>query len=490
MDTSNVLTDGNRAACERDDRSLPLCVQLEGALLKSDLLVEGYLRCIKSNVLYALLAGLWLARGWDYLRAEIARRSSLNVDLLPVNTELLAWLESERRQGRRLVLCSAATQEVAESMAARFGIFESTLSCGGSGNVAGRAMASLLNERYGSGGFDYVGNNLNDVAIWENARKAIVVAPESGLRRYSQRLPRLERTFQQSPGSLVHWIRALRLHQWAKNLLIFVPAFASHRVLEPAVARASLGAFLWFSLCASGTYLVNDLLDLDADRAHARKRLRPLASGELSLPQGMVAAFLMIAVAILGATISLGPIFVGVLVLYLIGTLWYSIGLKRIAMVDVLTLAGLYTLRVIAGGAAIAVTPSFYLLGFSMFVFLSLAMVKRYTELRSMASMGSAVAPGRGYRTDDLPLLLACGTATGFASVLVLALYINDGATLLYRYPQVLWLLCPLFMYWICRIWLKTHRGELHDDPIVFAIRDKPSLAVAALCGVLVWVAT
>jgi 4-hydroxybenzoate polyprenyltransferase len=279
------------------------------------------------------------------------------------------------------------------------------------------------------------------------------------------------------------------LHQWAKNALIFVPAIVSHRIVEWPVAQAALLGFVCFGLCASGTYVVNDLLDLEADRAHPRKSKRPFASGELPLVQGIVVGGLLVALGIVVALVVLGSLFVGVLLVYLASTFWYSWVLKRIAMVDVLALAGLYTVRVLAGDAAIMVAPSFWLLAFSMFMFLNLAVVKRYTELQAALEAGDSTARGRGYTTDDLPLLLSSGTSSAFISVLVLALYVNDGSEALYRYPQALWLLCPLMLYWICRVWRKAHRGELHDDPVVFALRDRPSLLVVCLCATLMVIA-
>ena len=467
-----------------------MCVELEGTLIRSNLLLEGCLRYTKRNLLFTLYAVRWLILGRARLKSEIASRESLEIELLPANTALLTWLEAEHEKGRRLILCTGANQAMAERAAAHFGIFDSAMGGDSARNLSARAKASLLRERFGSGGFDYAGSKLEEMPIWKIARRAIVVSPTFDLQRHSHLIPALERVFQESRRPAMLWFRALRIHQWAKNLLIFIPVLASHRALEPTVAASALLAFIWFSVCASGTYLINDLLDLDADRAHSRKRFRPLASGELPLGQGITGALLLIVTAIVGAVFTLGPLFVAILVLYLVGTLWYSLSLKRMAMVDVLTLAGLYTVRVIAGGAAIAVIPSFWLLAFSVFLFLSLAMAKRHTELRSLLSTGRSMAAGRGYTVDDLPLLLACGTSAAFVSVLVLAFYINVGANELYRYPQALWLLCPLLLYWICRVWLKAHRGELHDDPIVFALKDRPSLAVACLCGLLVWVAS
>lgn len=485
-----VHADQNRPDHASDDLDIPLCVDLDGTLIRSDVLVEGYLRCVKLNVLHSLAAAYWLLRGKARLKAEIARRTSLDPGLLPVNEELLAWLRSEHRRGRRIVLCTAAAQAEAQKIAAHFQIFESTLGSDDARNLSGATKAKLLEERFGAGRFDYVGNEAKDLHVWHKARKAIVVSPTASLRRRLPLVPRLDKVFHDRGQSIQLWMRALRVHQWAKNVLIFVPALASHRIFELEVILASLLAFFWFGLCASGTYLINDLLDLDADRLHVRKRLRPLASGRLSLVHGIAAAVALVVLAFVGATATLNGVFTFVLLLYLVATLWYSFALKRIAMVDTLSLAGLYTVRVVAGGAAIAVVPSFWLLAFSMFLFLSLAMVKRYTELRSALSAGRSGAAGRGYTTDDLPLVLSCGISSGFVCILVLALYINVGASQLYRHPHALWLLCPLLLYWICRIWRKTSRGELHDDPVVFALSDRPSIAVGFICAVLLWLAT
>ncbi len=469
---------------------IPLCVDLDGTLIKSDVLIEGYLRCVKLNVWNVLLALLWLLRGKAHLKAEIARRVSLDPALLPVNDEFFSWLKTEHASGRRLILCTAANQTDAASIAAHFGIFELVISSDANTNLSGSAKAAELVKRFGEGGFDYAGNELKDMRVWAKARRAVVVAPTSNLKRILHKVPRVEHMFGGSNAGLSVWLRGLRVHQWTKNVLIFVPALASHRFFEPQIFTAATLAFLWFGLCASGTYLINDLMDLDADRMHPRKRTRPLASGALPLAHGIVGAGTLVLTAFAGAWFTLGGYFTAVLLLYLIATLWYSFVLKRIAMVDALSLAGLYTVRVIAGGAATAIVPSFWLLAFSMFLFLSLAMVKRYTELRSVLMAGKSTAAGRGYTTDDLPLLLSCGISSGFVCILVLALYINVGATQLYRDPHALWLLCPLLLYWICRVWRKTHRGELHDDPVVFALRDRPSIIVGGLCGVLMWAAT
>jgi 4-hydroxybenzoate polyprenyltransferase len=280
----------------------------------------------------------------------------------------------------------------------------------------------------------------------------------------------------------------MRPHQWVKNLLVFLPAIAGHQLLDPNVFLRALTAFVLFSLCASGVYLVNDLLDLEADRKHPKKRDRPLAAGELDLSWASVAAAGLLAGSTVAAVLLLGGLFAVTLLGYVVVTSAYSIKLKGIAMVDALTLAGLYTTRVIAGGVATDIRSSFWLLAFSVFIFLSLAMVKRNAELIQVRRRGHTAAQGRGYFSDDLPLVQMCGVSAGYMSVLVLAMYIHAEAGVRYRHPELIWLLCPVVLYWTGRIWLKAHRGQMDEDPIVFALRDRPSI-LAGILAALVFLA-
>jgi 4-hydroxybenzoate polyprenyltransferase/phosphoserine phosphatase len=469
---------------------IPLCVDLDGTLLSTDLLVEALIRFLKPNPLRVLLVLAWALRGPARLKAELAARVALRSDTLPVHEQFVDWLRNQKREGRRLVVCTAANERVAAAVAARFGIFDEVIASSATVNLSGRAKAHALVSRYGLHGFDYAANEHKDIHVWRQARSAIVVAPRKLLRHVAAEPIQIERSFEIDSHAPRDWVRALRLHQWAKNLLLFAPLAASHRLHEPGALAACLIAFLLFGLCASGGYLVNDLLDLDADRAHPRKKERPFAAGRLPLLHGMMVAAVLIVGALALAWLVLPAAFALCVLFYLAMTFWYSLALKRIAMVDVLSLAGLYTVRVVAGGAAVAVVPSFWLLAFSMFLFLSLAAAKRYAELRSMLDAGRNTAAGRGYSVEDLPLLHASGTAAGYLAVLVLALYVNSGAALLYATPQLMWLLCPLLLYWINRIWLKTFRGQMHDDPVVFALTDRPSVLVFAASAVLVWAAS
>lgn len=281
-------------------------------------------------------------------------------------------------------------------------------------------------------------------------------------------------------------LRALRAHQWVKNLLVFVPLLMAHRVFDVGALRAAALAFAAWSLCASGVYLLNDLLDLAADRAHPTKRARPLAAGAISRRTVYFLAPALVLAGLAAAFLLLPAGFGLMLALYLALTTIYSAWLKRLALVDVMVLAGLYTLRVLSGGYATGVPVSPWLLAFSMFLFLSLAFVKRYTELR--ANGGGAGFSRRGYTRDDMELLKSFGAASGYLSVLVLALYINQSreVTQLYRRPELLWLAGPCLLYWVTRVWLLAHRGELHEDPVVFTVRDPASYLVGALIAALI----
>jgi 4-hydroxybenzoate polyprenyltransferase len=344
-------------------------------------------------------------------------------------------------------------------------------------------------EHFGQGGFDYVGDARADLPVWAAARHAIVVGGPRLVRAAGQ-VARVERVFAPPPRAPALW-RALRLHQWAKNLLLFLPLLAAHQVGNGAQLLAAGLAFLAFGLTASAVYLLNDLLDLSADRRHPSKCRRPFAAGTLPLAWGLLLAPLLLLGAAAISGLWLPAPFGAVLVGYFLLTSAYSFALKRLPILDVMTLAALYTLRVIAGAAAVAIWPSFWLLAFSLFLFLSLALVKRYAELDGLQARGELTAAGRGWQVADLPLIGGLGAASGMAAVLVLALYIDsEPARRLYQLPEALWLLTPLLLYWVSRLWFKTHRGEMHDDPVVFALRDRVSLGIGGVAVAIVLLAT
>ncbi|HEY6482185.1 MAG TPA: UbiA family prenyltransferase [Steroidobacteraceae bacterium] len=420
----------------------PLCVDLDGSVIRTDLLDESLLLLIKQNVLYLFMALWWLSHGRARLQAEIAARVRINPAALPYNEPVVEWLRGERDGGREIWLCTAADEDLAYSVADYLGVFG-----------------------------------------------AVVVDPDPALHPVASQVPELPSFRFAGSSRLGAALRALRPHQWAKNVLIFIPLLAAHRAGDArAVLDAGL-AFVAFSLCASSVYLLNDMLDLQADRQHVRKSKRPFASGELQLRTGFVLApVLLIAAAMVAA--FLPSEFQLVLVGYYVLTLAYSLALKGIVMVDTTTLAGLYTVRIVAGAATDAIALSFWLLLFSGFFFLSLAFVKRYAELDAVRRQHRRDASGRGYRVEDLSLLEGLGIAAGYISVLVLALYINSPAiTAMYRHPHLIWPLCALVLYWMSRIWMKTHRGRMHDDPVIFALRDRVSLGVGMLAALTIYLA-
>jgi 4-hydroxybenzoate polyprenyltransferase len=464
-------------------------VDLDGTLISSDLLLESFLLLIKRNPLYLLLVPIWLLRGKAALKAQIAARVELNPAALPYDEEFVSWLRSERSAGRSLWLCTASDRRLADLVASHIGCFTGVLASDGSSNLSGHSKADRLVEEFGERGFDYCGNERADLPVWAKARGAVVVRASSLLERRAGAAAEVLRVFPARRRTLKAMIRALRPHQWAKNVLVGVPLLAAHLLRHPGSLLQALIAFIAFSLCASSVYLLNDLLDLEADRQHPRKRKRPFAAGDLSLLAGFAMAPCLLIAAIALAAL-LPQKFWLVLGTYYALTCAYSFGLKSLVLIDALALTGLYTLRIIAGAAAVAVPLSFWMLLFSVFLFLSLAFVKRFAELESLRRAQRLRAVGRGYHVEDISLLQSLGTASGYLSVLVLALYINSPEIQsLYSQPKLIWTLCVLVLYWVSRVWMTAQRGKMHDDPVVFALKDWQSLAIGALAAAAVFVA-
>jgi 4-hydroxybenzoate polyprenyltransferase len=470
------------------DSSVPLCVDLDGTLTPSDTLHESLLCLVRQSPLCLFSLIPWALRGKAVFKHEVAARVTLDAGVLPIRQDLLEWIKLEHAGGRKIILATAAAQKTAGEVAQQLQVFDDVAASDGRNNLSGENKRTALVARFGEKGFDYVGNARSDSDVWRSSRKAIVVGPPAIVER-ARRVADVERVFPSTRAGAATWLKAMRLHQWAKNALIFLPALLAHQILAPRALFASILAFFAFGLCASSVYLINDLFDLTSDRHHPRKRKRPFAAGTLSARSGLLAAGTLLTVsAIIAALITWQ--FCLVLVAYYVVTWSYSLRLKRAALVDVMTLAGLYTVRIVAGAAATAIPLSFWILAFSVFMFLSLAIVKRYTELYESVQAGKHVTHGRGYSAGDLPLLLSLGTASGYCTVVVMALYINSmDSQVLYHHHKTLWLSCPLLLYWISRVWLLTTRGKMHDDPVVFALRDRTSLLVLVLLGASVMVA-
>lgn len=467
-------------------QSRPLVLDLDGTLCRTDTLVESLLQLAATRPAAALLSLASLARGRAGFKARIAAALRLDPATLVYNEAVLELARAARAQGRPVYLVTAADQQIANDIAAHFGLFDGVFGSDGSRNLKGEAKAAFLAERFGARNFDYVGDARADLPVWRASAEAYVVAPgPAGLSEAALGGARLHR-IGEAPGfgaRLATLTRALRVHQWAKNVLVFLPMVAAHMLSAAALMQAAMG-FAAFSLCASSVYVLNDLLDLPHDRQHARKRKRPFASGTLSVSA---------APGLLAATFGGGAVlacllpwrFGLLLAVYYACTLSYSLGLKRQAIWDVMMLAVLYALRVLAGGAAIGVVISPWLLAFSLFLFFSLAVVKRQTELVGHVRQGRAQKlSGRGYQPEDLDMLRSMAASSGYMAVLVMALYVDSSAVrVLYRHPLYLWALCPLLLFWISRVLMLSHRGEMHDDPVVFALRDRVSLGVGLVAA-------
>jgi len=462
---------------------VPLFVDLDGTLIKTDLLMESALRLFKKSPLSLFSMLVWLIRGGKSgLKAEIARRVELDSSLLPLHADLVEFLRDEAASGRALYLATASDRVLAEPVARRLGIFADVLASTPGNNLKGqRKLDSILSTTSG-GPFDYAGNDHADMPVWAVARRKLVVNPAAGVVAAARARFDVQRVFEDRPRKLRTWLRAIRLYQWLKNLLLFVPLFTSHAFTGMALLTVAMG-FTAFGCVASATYLLNDLLDLDSDRRHPRKSQRPLAAGNIGPVSGLVATLVLLVVG-LTIAVTLSVPFLLSIFAYLILTLSYSLYFKTYVLLDVLLLAALYTVRIIAGALAIEVSLSSWLLAFSMFVFLNLALVKRCSELKAMESHSRAAASGRDYRISDLGTLSSMGIAAGYISVLILALYVDNPVVRnSYSNPLVLWLLCPFMMYWVSRLWIKTSRGEMNDDPLLYSLRDRASWIIFIAMG-------
>lgn len=473
---------------QSDAKTIALAVDLDGTLIATDLLWEGLFQLARTNPLFLFLLPYWLIKGGKAsLKWEIARRISLDPTLLPYRAGIIDEIRAAKAAGRPVILATGSPRRFAEAISAHLGLFDQVLASSETVNLTSARKRNLLVETFGDGGFDYMGNSRADIAIFDAARQAFVVAPDRAAARWAG-----ENDARRVSGETVTVrtvARMMRVHQWAKNLLIAVPMILSHEYFNPAMILESVLAFVAFSATASAIYIANDCFDLPLDRRHATKRFRPLASGQISIAYGMRTIAVLLSVAVVAAA-PLDVEFWGILGAYLLATSAYSVFLKRMLLIDVLTLAGLYTVRLLAGAAATGTTVSFWLLAFSVFFFLSLALVKRFVELQDAVQAEGETVAGRGYRREDFEVISQAGLGSAFAATLVLALYIDSSAVReLYRAPWLIWPLAPIVLYIILRIWVLARRGEMHDDPVVFIMNDWRSQLMAAAGVVLIFLA-
>lgn len=437
-------------------QALPLVVNLDGALLRSDLVFETAMAFVRRKPMRLFKVLGWRAQGRAVLASKLANETDIDVTVLPYDRGVINLIESVRSNGDRdVVLATGSHHTLGERVAEHLKLFD-------------RVVPSEAAPRK------------------QRLRREAEIIP---LRPDLDTVPANDEVSPPRASTLAAWAEALRLHQWIKNVLIFVPLLSSHQLTNAALLTDAMLAFLFFGLCASSVYILNDLLDLEDDRHHLSKRNRPFASGRLSIKAGLIAFPLLLIWAFAGAILLLPWEFAGTMGAYYLLTLTYSLQLKRQMALDVIALAVLYTLRVVAGGVVLQLPLTFWLLAFSLFMFLSLALAKRYAELREAMQRGRlGKARGRDYDPNDLEMISSLGATSGYLSVLILALYVREpGTEVLYHRPEVIWLACPVLLFWITRVWMLTHRGQMHDDPVVFAFHDRVSLIAGVLfCAIFV----
>ncbi len=462
--------------------ALPLCVDLDGTLITTDSLHEAFAVAVTDpKALFG--AAQRLLHGKAAFKQAIYAKAELAAPLLPYNADFLAYLRAQHAAGRRMILVTAADARIADAVASHLGLFDEVLSSDGTRNLRGRTKADVLVERFGERGFAYAGNDHSDLHVWQRAGAAVLVGVPAAVVAKTRSLVPIEAEFTRPPLRLRPVLRAMRPHQWAKNVLVFLPIVVSTGLLDVRAWAATVVLFVSFCCAASSIYLFNDLTDLNADRSHPRKRTRPIAQGLLSVKVAMLLSLALAAIAlILAAPIG------GVLIVlaYAVLSTSYSFVLKEKALVDVFILAGLYTTRVVAGGIISGHQATEWLIGFSIFAFLSLALAKRVAELvgtRARAS-GQKLAR-RAYSDQDIPILQLFGVASGVVAAVVLALYLQSlAAHSLYAHPGYLMIVVVVVLFWFCRVWLQTARGEMHDDPLVWAIKDRASIVLGVVVAV------
>lgn len=451
-----------------------LIVDLDGTLLRSDMLFESFWSAFGRDWRSPFRAALALIGGLAALKRHLSNASAVQVATLPYDEKIIAYVQEWRGSGGRTALVTGSDRNFAEAIAAHLGIFDEVHGSDGKLNLKGDRKAKFLEDRFGFRGFAYMGDSKADLPVWQRAAKAITVNAPVSLQREAERACQSVEHFSTHTGRVKPYLRAVRPHQWLKNVLVFLPMLAAQK-FDGQTFVLSLLSFVCFSLIASSVYVLNDLLDLGADRAHPRKRIRPFASGAIPIAHGSwMAAVLLVLGGLLA--IAIGPAFLLAMACYYVLTTAYSLYLKRRIVIDICVLAGLYTARIVAGGLATGISLSVWLLAFSVFFFLSLAAVKRQAELIDSAERGNLQASGRGYVVDDLPIISMIAIGAGYVSVLVMTLYVSAPAVVEhYAHPQALWGVCAVLLYWTTRIVMVTHRGQMHDDPVVYAARDRIS---------------
>ena len=458
-----------------------IVVDLDGTLTHTDTLHESILMLLRNKPLLLFILPFWLISGRAKFKANVASNIKLDPTTLPYNQKLIRWLKKERALEKKIILCSAANQNVAQAIADHLQLFDEVIASDAITNLKSNNKRKVLDEKFGEKNYDYAGNSSSDIKVWAGARYAILVNASHSVSKKAKQVATVSKTFPSQTVTLSDWFRAFRVHHWVKNVLLFIPLFTANQTTNIQSLSILTLAFISFSLCSSAVYIINDLLDLENDRRHPKKWNRPFATAKLSIKTGIVLIPVLIIVSlVLAWKVSL--LFFVLLILYIILTSIYSLVIKKIILLDCLTLAILFTLRIFAGAAAVSIVVSLWLLVFSIFIFLSMAFVKRYAEIYIQTQHGNIHIHGRGYLTKDISLIKILGVISGCLAIVVFAFYLRSEKVLtLYSEPDLLMYVLPLLIFWISWVWIKAHRGKVNGDPIMFAIKDKTSLLVAGL---------
>ena len=469
---------------------IPLVIDLDGTLVFTDTLYESALQFLKKNPLGLFTLLFKLLQGKAALKAFLAQHAPISAEHLPYNQALIEYIQQQKALGQRVILCTASNMRIAQDIASYLNVFDEVIASDANTNVIGATKAHILNQKLGKENYIYAGNSKDDIPVWQNAKHAILVNTPKDVAQKAEQHGNVILHFKRQSQHLKTWSKALRLHQWLKNILLFIPLIAAHHLKFIDAWQHLLLAFFAFGCCASSVYITNDLLDLENDRQHPKKCKRPFASGDLPITHGLLASALLL---LLGFKIALlvNASFLKILLAYYGLTSLYSFQLKRIALMDCLLLAMLYTIRIIAGGVATQTTITFWLLASAFFLFYSLALIKRFAELQILAQKGQQHTQGRDYHLDDKSLIHSLGISSGLGSVIIFALYLNSPNVFnLYKQPEIAWASIPVLLYWISWMWQQTHRGHMDDDPLIFAIKHKTSLCTGLVFTGLLALAT
>jgi 4-hydroxybenzoate polyprenyltransferase len=469
---------------------LPLVIDLDGTLIFTDMLYESALQFLKKKPLGVFLLLFKLLQGKAALKSFLAQQTLIHAEFLPYNQALIAFIQEQKKSGHPIILCTASNMNIAQRIAEHLNLFDEVIASDEKTNVIADTKAQILNQKFGKGHYIYAGNSKEDIPVWQNAKEAILVNTPQKISQQVLLFGNVRQTLPRNIHWIKCWLKALRVHQWLKNILLFIPLIAAHQIQSLDAWKHLLLAFFAFGFCASSVYITNDLLDLDNDRQHPNKCNRPFASGDLPITQGILAASMLLLLGFKMATF-VNPSFVMILLTYYILTSLYSFKLKRLSLIDCLTLAMLYTIRIIAGGLAYHTAVTFWLLACAFFLFYSLALIKRYSELQLLIQNEKQHTNGRDYHIHDTSLIYTLGINSGLASVIIFALYLNSPNVFkLYQQPEIAWASIPVLLFWISWMWQQTHRGHMNDDPVIFAIKNKTSLMTGIVFASLLALAT